>query len=273
MRVRRRLIRPGGLLRAEMVLTAPTPVQNPAMLTEWPTVDGFAAPPATLPVPPVDRRRAPVRASQVGPQHRGGRIDNANRIVLGQRVNPSERTQLLGPQHLATMNVANTTHHSLVKQDFTNRSRTVSIRQKQVDNPTEVGGGLTEIGAEAPHSWVASLVGRAVRLDGRSIEAHGDPAIDFDRYGHLVVRLVPLLTLAVNVPRAGHSEMRMKHNIVVPHRFDVFTVALDPFDHSPGLGRRTNQAWSIESHHGLARERCSQRTDGPVNSLSIRHML
>jgi hypothetical protein len=50
-------------------------------------------------------------------------------------------------------------------------------------------------------------------------------------------------------------------------------VALDPFEHSPGLRRWTNQTWSIETHHGLARERCSQRTDSPVNSISIRHLV
>jgi hypothetical protein len=263
-----------------MVLAASAPVQDPAMLTERPTVDGSTATMTLLPVAPIDRhtaphtgRRTPVRARQVGPQHRGGRIDDANRIVLGQCVNPSERTQLLRPQHFATVNVANTTHHALVKQDFTNLSRTVSIRQEQVDNPTEVGVGLAEIGTEAPHSRVASLVGDTIRLDGRSIEAHGDPAIDFDRHSHLLVRLVPLLTLAINVPRAGHSEVRMEHNIVVPHHFNVFTVALDLFEHSPGLGRWTNQAWSIETHHGLARKRCSQRTDSPVNSISIRHLV
>jgi hypothetical protein len=126
-----------------MVLAASTPVQTPAMLTEWPGTNGFAAPLTSLPIAPVHRHAAmtsaspndftqpvpwaPIGTLQVGPQHRGGGVDNADRIVFGQCVNPSERTELLRPQHFASVNVADTTHHALIEQYFTNLGSAVMV--------------------------------------------------------------------------------------------------------------------------------------------------
>jgi hypothetical protein len=52
----------------------------------------------------------------------------------------------------------------------------------------------------------------------------------------------------------------------------VFAVAFDPFEHSTGLGRWADETWCIESHHGLANERCSERTGSPMSGISVLHL-
>ena len=118
---------------------------------------------------------------------------------------------------------------------------------------------------------VAGGVGAAVRLDDGSVEAHGAPPVDLDERPQVVVRTLPALALAVEVPQPAHAHVGVQDDAVVPLDLEVLAVALDRLDHPPGPGRDPDEPRRLEPDHLLVDQRRPQRRGRPVDGVALRH--
>ena len=129
---------------------------------------------------------------EVRPQHRRRRVDQADRVVFGERADAGERAELGRPQHLGAIDVADTAHHPLVEQDLGEPGLRVgdTTARRLTTSPRSVSA-LQRSGPSRPMPGMPATVGLTVRLDERGVETDGHPALDLDRRPHLVVRATP----------------------------------------------------------------------------------
>ena len=108
-------------------------------------------------------------------------------------------------------------------------------------------GCRAQVRAEAAGTRMAEAVELAIGLDNRGAEAHSHPIGHLDDDTHLMAQSPPPLAAPVEMPRAGHAQVRVQHEAVVPHDLEVLAARLDSFYDAPGTGVRPVQTRCIEA--------------------------
>jgi hypothetical protein len=174
-------------------------------------------------------------------------------------------------EDLAAEHVAEPAEDPGVEQHLGDGGVGIVVGPQQLDAAIEVGVGPGEVGPEAAQPRVAGGVGAAVRLDEGGVEADGAPAVDLDERPQVVMRALPAVAIAVEVPRAAHPHVRVQDDAVVPFDLEVLAVALDGLDQPAGTGRDPDELGRLEADHLLVDQRRPQRGSRPVDGVALRH--
>ena len=166
----------------------------------------------------------------------GGDVDEADGVGSGR--SPTGANGLSSPAHSTSQRYTLPTPQNTRWSSRTSARLApgVVVGQQQLDAAAEVGVGAAQVRPEPAEAGVAAGVGRAVRLDDRGVEADRRPAVDLDQRPHLVVRPLPALAGAVEVPRPAHPHVRVQDDAVVPLDLEVLAVALHRSTVRPARG-------------------------------------
>ena len=208
---------------------------------------------------------------QIRAQHAGCGVDDADGVAFAECADRCVRAELGRPEHLAAVDVADTAHDPLIEQHLGDAGGRFRVGQQQVDDLAEVGVGLAQVGPQPAHARMAAPIGLAIGLDGRGVEAHGDPVVDLDRRPHLRIGTTPVVAAPVQVPRAGHAHVGVEDEPVVPFDLEMLAVALDRLDDPAGLRNRADEPGRIEAKHRLAGERSSQGAGRSMDRVAFGH--
>ena len=215
--------------------------------------------------------RAP--AAEVGPQQRGGDVDEAHGVGLGEVADLGERAELPGPEDLAAEHVADAHRRpagrAAPRRRWRPGRRRRAAARRSARGRRRRGRGRGRV-RRSP-GWRRG-VGTAVRLDDGRVEAHGAPAVDLDQRPQVVVRALPALA-------------RRGTGATIP-LIRMWVCRMTPSSHSisrclpwlstdsivrPARGVIPIEPRCLEADHLLVDERRPERRGRPVDRVALRH--
>lgn len=209
---------------------------------------------------------------QICLQHLGRGAYQFDTGRLRQRAHCGMRMHFTRPQHLASVNIADTAHDVLIKHHLGDRLRGIRVRHHPTHAFVDVVVGRTKVGPETakirvPHEAVGSVC-----LDHRRTEAHRNPFNGFDDDPSQSFRLSPLFTTSVEMPTTRHAHVRVQHDLVVPRDFEVFAVCIDRLDGASHSWRGTGESRGYEANHLAPDKRRAQRCCCTMDGIPLWHI-
>ena len=155
------------------------------------------------------------------------KLDQRERLLVAHRPERPPRIDARGEARLALPHVADARHGALVEQRLADRAPRVMRAQPRQEQracrsprPARPGRAPCRRGSVRVRASLHQLEQRAVELDDL-------PAAVAQHQPCTATRATPALALAVDVPRAGHAQVRVQRQAAVEAQEQVLAVRVD----------------------------------------------
>lgn len=175
----------------------------------------------------VDRARTRAPALARGNAHvLAGEADQRERLLVADVHQRPPRIDADGKARLALPLVADARHGALVEHRVADRAPLV-LRSQPSEEQARVEVLAQHVRSERHHAGVRSRARVAPQLEHRAVELDDLPAAVAEHQPCSPARALPALALAVDVPRAGHAQVRVQREAAVEAQEQVLAACVD----------------------------------------------